>query len=48
MNMTREETLNTKYGEFMDLISCRSIENGSAKQKPPKKKWSIFEALSLK
>jgi hypothetical protein len=30
--MTREETLNTRYGEFIDLINCRAIESGSAKQ----------------
>jgi hypothetical protein len=47
MNMSREETLNTRWGEFQDLLSCRAIENGSAKQKPPKKKWNIFEVLSL-
>lgn len=45
--MTREETMNTKWGEFVDLLSCQAIENGSAKQKPPKKTWDIFEALSL-
>lgn len=48
MNMTKEETLNTRWGEFLDLLSCRTIENGSAKQKPPKKKYSFFEALALR
>lgn len=48
MNMTREETLNTKWGEFQDMLSCKAIESGSAKQKPPKRKYSIFEALALR
>jgi hypothetical protein len=47
LNMSREETMNTRYGEFLDLLSCQAIESGSAKQKPPKKTWDIFEALSL-
>jgi hypothetical protein len=45
--MSKEETMNTKWGEFVDLLSCRAIESGSVKQKAPKKTWDIFEALSL-
>jgi hypothetical protein len=48
MNMTREETLNTRWGEFQDMLSCKAIESGSVKQKPPKKHWSIFEVLNLR
>ena len=45
--MSRDETLNTRWGEFVDLINCRSIENGGAKQKPPKKEMDFFEFLNL-
>lgn len=48
MNMTREETMNTRWGEFLDLLSCQAIEGGSLRQKAPKKTWNIFEALSLR
>lgn len=44
--MSREETMNTRYGEFMDMIACMAIMNGA---KPKKKKITdIFEALSLR
>lgn len=46
--MSREETLNTKAGEFWDLVNCRAIENGTAKQKPPKIKMDLFDFLALK
>jgi hypothetical protein len=46
--MSREETLNTRWGEFIDLINCRAIENGNVRQKPPKKKMDMFEFLALK
>lgn len=29
LGMTKNETLNTAYGELMDLIDCRSIYNGA-------------------
>jgi len=45
--MTKIETLNTKSGEFHDLLNCHAIAQGGAKQKAPKKKWNIFEALAL-
>jgi hypothetical protein len=40
--------MNTRWGEFLDLLSCQAIEGGSVRQKPPKKTWDIFEALSLR
>lgn len=46
--MSREETLNTRSGEFWDLVNCRAIENGTAGQKQPKIKMDLFEFLSLK
>ena len=46
MNMSRQETMNTRYGEFMDLLACMSISNG-AKQKK-KKIWTFDEFLALK
>lgn len=46
MNMSREETLNTRYGEFIDLINCRAIESGNATQKK-NRKMDIWDFLSL-
>ena len=46
--MTRAETLNTRSGDFTDLLNCHAISQGSAKQKPPKKKWNIFDVLAMK
>lgn len=47
MNMTREETLNTRYGEFIDLVRCRAIMLGNACQKPPKQEMDIHDFLAL-
>jgi hypothetical protein len=46
--MSREETLNTRWGEFIDLVNCRAIENGNCKQKPPRKEMDLFDFLALK
>lgn len=46
MNMSREETMNTRYGEFIDLMNCRAIEMGTAKQKKPKMDFWEFLALT--
>ncbi len=46
MNMSREETMNTRWGEFLDLLSCWAIYNGNAEIK--EKKLSFFEVLELK
>lgn len=45
-HMTRQEVLNTRYGEFVDLLSCLAVYNGAAKEKP--KKLSFDEALLLR
>lgn len=45
--MTREETMNTRYGEFMDMIACMAISNG-AKPKKKARNMNIFEALALR
>ena len=37
MHMTEEETLNTRWGLFMDLMSCAAIDSGGAEQKETKK-----------
>lgn len=47
LNMSREETMNTRYGELLDMIACLAISNG-AKPKQKARKMDIFEALSLR
>jgi hypothetical protein len=34
--MSKQETLCTLWGEFIDFLSCRAIENGACTQKKPK------------
>jgi hypothetical protein len=46
--MTREETLNTRYGEFIDLINCRAIESGNAKPVKKSGPMDIWDFLALK
>ena len=46
MNMSRMETMNTRYGEFLDLMSCMAIKKG-AKPRKKSRHMSIFEALAL-
>ena len=43
--MSRQETLNTLYGEMLDLISCLAVYNGVAK--PAKEALTFEEALML-
>ena len=43
--MGKEEILCTPIGEMLDMISCLSIYEGGAKQKPPK--LSFDEILKL-
>lgn len=38
--------MNTRYGEFKDLLSCLAVYNGAAKEK--KKKISFDDALLLR
>lgn len=44
-HMTRQEVLNTRYGEFKDLLSCLAVYNGAVKEK---KKISFDDALLLR
>lgn len=37
LGMSRDETMATRYGEFMDMLACRAIDNG-ADVKPQKMK----------
>lgn len=36
MRMTTEEALNTRWGLFLDLMSCAAIDSGGAEQKKKK------------
>lgn len=38
--------MNTRYGEFLDLMACMAIFNG-AKPKKKARKMSIFDALAM-
>ena len=37
LGMSREETMQTGYGEMLDLIACLAIESGGAEQKEKEK-----------
>lgn len=43
--MGRQEILNTRMGEFLDLTACLAIYNGGAEEK--KKKMSFDEVMAL-
>lgn len=45
IGLSRQETLTTIYGEFMDLISCLSIYNGADQKK---KKIDFDEVINLR
>lgn len=48
--MARSDTLNTVYGEFLDLLACDAISQGQATQKKAKKKkkMSFDEFIALR
>lgn len=47
--MNREDILNTRYGEMIDLINCHAIYSGTANQaNKGKKKLSVTEALAYR
>lgn len=46
--MTRQEILNTRYGEMLDMIACLAIYNGNAKEKKKKHKYTFDEAIQLR
>ena len=43
--MNRQETLETRFGEMLDLISCLAVYNGGAEEK---RLLSFEEAMNLK
>lgn len=48
MGMTRAEILNTRFGTFLDMISCMNVFDGGANLKKTRKKMSFEEAIELK
>ena len=46
LNMSRAETMNTRYGEFMDLLDCMAIENGGAE--PKEQKMTMEQVLAMR
>lgn len=45
IGMTRQEVMDTRVGEMLDLISCLSVYNGGAREK---KRMSYEEAIALR
>lgn len=43
--MSREETLNTRYGEFMDFLDCMAIEYGA---EPKEQKMTMEQVLAMR
>lgn len=48
LHMDKQEVMNTRYGEMMDMISCFSIYRGAAKQARRKKKLTYEEIIKLR
>ena len=48
MGLSRTETLQSRYGEFMDLMACESISNGDAKYKRPRVRMTTEQLLRIK
>lgn len=46
LNMTRQETMNTRVGEMFDLMACMDIASGGAE--PKKQKMTMEEILRMK
>lgn len=47
IGMTRQEVMDTRYGEMLDMISCLSVYNGAAKVKN-KRVLSYDDAINLR
>jgi hypothetical protein len=45
--MERQDVLNSRFGEFEDLMSCLSIYNGAAEQVTKKKPQTFDEIMAL-
>ncbi len=43
--MSKEETMNTRFGEMLDLMACMAIEKGADEAQ---KKLTMEEILELK
>lgn len=46
--MDKAEIMDTKVGEMLDMISCMTIYNGAARQKPKRRHMSYDEAINLR
>lgn len=46
--MSRDDILDTRYGEMIDLINCHAIFSGAANQKKKARKLSALEALQYR
>lgn len=48
--MNRDDILDTRYGEMIDLINCNAIYSGAVNQKQTgkKKTLSVMEALAYR
>ena len=46
-HMSRDEVMNTRYGEMLDLIACYGVFNGAFKEKQ-KKVWRYEDAVKLR
>ena len=46
LHMSREETMNTRYGEFMDFLACMAIDGGGAE--PAKQKLTMEQILEMR
>lgn len=47
MNMTREETMNTTFGEFHDMMNCMAITEGTANPKKIQTKKTLLDYLEM-
>lgn len=48
MGMSRNEILNTRFGLFIDMMSCLGVFNGNSKLKKVRKVMSFEEAIELR
>lgn len=46
--MDRQEIINTRYGEMLDMIACLSIYNGGAQPKKKKKIMSYDDVINMR
>ena len=46
--MSRQEIMNTRYGEMLDMIACLSIYNGGAEPKLKSRVMNYDDAINLR